>query len=160
MSSWAWSLGVTTRSSSMYFPVRAAASSDRASHTSERAAIAHSWHGDRLGMSSDVAAGVIECEEAVASLRAGDDRDALANALVLCATVLVRAHAFERSLGLLHEAHALLEPAGHGWLLAAHDLIVAWNLASLGRLEDAEFAARSSLERFDAEERSCWWCLR
>ena len=117
----------------------------------ERAAIAHSWHGYCLGMSSDVAAGVIECEEAVASLRAGDDRDALANALVLCATVLVRAHAFERSLGLLHEAHALLEPAGHGWLLAAHDLIVAWNLASLGRLEDAEFAARSSLERFDAE---------
>src|SRR5450755_1601533 len=117
----------------------------------ERAAIAHSWHGYCLGMSSDVAAGVIECEEAVASLRAGDDRDALANALVLCATVLVRAHAFKRSLELLHEAHALLEPAGHGWLLAAHDLIVAWNLASLGRLEDAELAARSSLERFDAE---------
>ena len=43
------------------------------------------------------------------------------------------------------------QAAGHGWLLAAHDLIVAWNLASLGRLEDAELAARSSLERFDAE---------
>ena len=117
----------------------------------ERAAIAHGWHGYCVGMSSDVAAGVIECEEAVASLRAGDDRDALADALVLCATVLVRAHEFERSLELLHEADALLEPAGHGWLLAAHDLIVAWNLASLGRLEDAELAARSSLERFDAE---------
>ncbi len=117
----------------------------------ERAAIAHSWHGYCLGMSSDVAAGVIECEEAVATLRAGDDRSALATALVLCATVLVRAHAFERSLGLLQEAHALLEPTGHGWLLASHDLIVAWNLASLGRLEDAEIAARSSLERFDAE---------
>ena len=117
----------------------------------ERAAIAQSWHGYCAGMSSDVAAGVIECEEAVASLRAGEDRDVLADALVLCATVLVRAHAFERSLELLHEADALLEPAGHGWLLAAHDLIVAWNLASLGRLEDAELAARSSLERFDAE---------
>ena len=58
---------------------------------------------------------------------------------------------FERSLELLHEADALLEPAGHGWLLAALDLIVAWNLASLGRLEDAELAAGSSLERFDAE---------
>jgi predicted ATPase/DNA-binding SARP family transcriptional activator len=118
----------------------------------ELAAIAHGWHGYCVGMSSDVAAGVIECEEAVANLRAGDDRGGLADALVLCATVLVRAHEFERSLGLLHEAHALLEPgAGHGWLLAAHDLIVAWNLASLGRLEDAELAARSSLERFDAE---------
>ncbi len=117
----------------------------------ELAATAHRWHGYCVAMSSDVAAGVIECEEAVASLRAGEDRDALADALVLCATVLVRAHAFERSLELLHEADALLEPAGHGWLLAAHDLIVAWNLASLGRLEDAELAARSSLERFDAE---------
>jgi predicted ATPase/DNA-binding SARP family transcriptional activator len=116
----------------------------------ELAAIAHGWHGYCVGMSSNVAAGVIECEEAVANLRAGDDRGGLADALVLCATVLVRAHEFERSLELLHEAHALLEPAGHGWLLAAHDLIVAWNLASLGRLEDAELAARSSLERFDA----------
>jgi tetratricopeptide (TPR) repeat protein len=51
----------------------------------------------------------------------------------------------------LREAHALLQAASHGWLLAAHDLIVAWNLASLGRLDDAELAARSSLERFDAE---------
>jgi len=117
----------------------------------ELAAIAHGWHGYCVGMSSNVAAGVIECEEAVANLRAGDDRGGLADALVLCATVLVCAREFERSLELLHDAHALLEPAGHGWLLAAHDLIVAWNLASLGRLEDAELAARSSLERFDAE---------
>jgi hypothetical protein len=50
----------------------------------------------------------------------------------------------------LSEARDLLEPAGHGWLLAVHDLIVAWNLLSLGRLEDAEPDARSSLERFDA----------
>ena len=45
----------------------------------------------------------------------------------------------------------MLEPAGDGWLLAAHDLIVGVNLASLGRPEDAESAARSSLKRFDAE---------
>jgi tetratricopeptide (TPR) repeat protein len=115
------------------------------------AATAHGWHGYCVGMSSNVAAGVIECEEAVANLRAGDDRGGLADALVLCATVLVRAHEFGRSLELLREAHALLEPAGNGWLLAAHDLIVAWNLVSLGRLEDAEPAARSSLERFDVE---------
>jgi hypothetical protein len=35
--SWAWALGATTFSSSMYSPVRAAASSDSASQTSERA---------------------------------------------------------------------------------------------------------------------------
>ena len=70
---------------------------------------------------------------------------------MLCATVLGFAHQFRRSLETLGEARDLLEPAGDGWLLAVHDLIVAWNLVSLGRLEDAEPAARSSLERFDAE---------
>ena len=70
---------------------------------------------------------------------------------MLCATVLMRAHEFERSLDALSEAHDLLEPAVHGWQLALHDLIVAWNLALLGRLDDAEPAARSSVERFDAQ---------
>ena len=63
----------------------------------------------------------------------------------------MRAQEFERSLDALSEAHDLLEPAVHGWLLAVHDLIVAWNLALLGRLDDAEPAARSSVERFDAQ---------
>lgn len=117
----------------------------------EIAAFAHGWHGYCVGMSSSPVAGATECEEAVTNLRASSDPGCLAEGLVLCATVLVRTHAFERSLELLGEAHDLLEPAGHDWLLAAHDLIVAWNLASLGRLEDAERAARSSLERFDAE---------
>ena len=69
---------------------------------------------------------------------------------MICATVLGFAHQFDRSLDALGEARDLLEPAGHGWLLGVHDLIVAWNLVSLGRLEEAEPAARSSLERFDA----------
>jgi predicted ATPase len=114
-------------------------------------ATAHVWHGYCVGMSSSPAAGVVECEEAVAALRASGDRGRLAEALVLCATVLGFAHQFRRSLETLGEAQDLLEPAGDGWLLAIHDLIVAWNLVSLGRLEDAEPAARSSLERFDVE---------
>jgi predicted ATPase/DNA-binding SARP family transcriptional activator len=114
-------------------------------------ATAHVWHGYCVGMSSSPAAGVVECEEAVVALRAGGDRGRLTEALVLCATVLGFAHQFRRSLETLGEARDLLEPAGDGWLLAIHDLIVAWNLVSLGRLEDAEPAARSSLERFDAE---------
>jgi predicted ATPase/DNA-binding SARP family transcriptional activator len=117
----------------------------------EVAATAHVWHGYCVGMSSSPAAGVLECEEAVAALRASDDRGRLAEALVLCATVLGFAHQFGRSLEALGEAQDLLEPAGPGWLLAAHDLIVAWNLLSLGRSEEAEPAARSSLERFDAQ---------
>jgi len=110
------------------------------------------WHGYCVGMSTDPAAGVIECEEAVAVLRDNDDRVRLAEALVVSATVLGFAHHFDRSLEALAEARDLLEPAGHGWLLGVHDLIVAWNLLSTGRLEDAEPFARSSLERFDAAE--------
>ena len=113
-------------------------------------ATARLWHGYCVGMSTHPASGVIECEEAVAVLRAGHDRVRLAEALVICATVLGFAHHFGRSLDALGEARDLLEPAGHGWLLGVHDLIVAWNLLSLGRLEDAEPVARSSLERFDA----------
>jgi predicted ATPase/DNA-binding SARP family transcriptional activator len=115
-------------------------------------ATARLWHGYCVGMSTDPAAGVIECEEAVAVLRTGHDRIRLAEALVVCATVLGFAHHFDRSLEALGEARNLLEPAGHGWLLAVHDLIVAWNLLSLGRLEDAEPVARSSLERFEAAD--------
>ena len=113
------------------------------------AATAHCWHGYCVGMSSP-ATGALECEQAVAHLRTGDDPDRLANALVFCASVLQRAHEFERSLEMLGEAHDLLEPAGHGWLRGVHDLLVAWNLASLGRLQAAEQAARSSVKHFDA----------
>ena len=117
----------------------------------EVGATAHVWHGYCVGMSSSPAAGVIECEEAIAALRASGDRGRLGEGLVLCATVLVFAHQFGRSLETLGEARDLLEPSSHGWLLAVHDLILAWNLVSLGRVEEAEQAARSSLERFDAE---------
>ena len=116
----------------------------------EVAATARLWHGYCVGMSTNPAAGVVECEAAVAALRAGQDRERLAEALVICATVLGFAHQFGQSLGALNEARDLLEPAGQGWLLGVHDLIVAWNLLSLGRLEDAEPVARSSLQRFDA----------
>ena len=118
----------------------------------ELAATAQVWHGYFVSaMASSPAAAVLECEAAVAALTTSDDRVRRAEALVLCATVLMRAHEFERSLDALSEAHDLLEPAVHGWQLAVHDLIVAWNLALLGRLDDAEPAARSSVERFDAQ---------
>ena len=122
----------------------------------ELAATAQVLHGYFVcgyfaGMALSPAAAVLECEEAVAALTISDDRVRRAEALVLCATVLMRAHEFERSLDALSEAHDLLEPAVHGWQLALHDLIVAWNLALLGRLDDAEQAAHSSVKRFDAQ---------
>jgi predicted ATPase/DNA-binding SARP family transcriptional activator len=116
----------------------------------EAEATARLWRGYCVGMSTHPAAGVIECEEAIAVLRTSRDDARLAEALVVYATVLGFAHHFGRSLEALGEARDLLEPASHGWLLAAHDLIVAWNLLSLGRLEEAEPVARSSLEGFDA----------
>jgi predicted ATPase len=117
----------------------------------ELRAPARAWHGYCVGMSSSPVAGVVECDEAVVALRSGGDRVRLAEALVLGATVRVRTHEFSRSLEALGEAQALLEPDEHCWLLAAHDLIVSWNMASLGHLEEAETAARSSVKRFDAE---------
>jgi len=61
-----------------------------------------------------------------------------------------------RTADALSEAHDLLESAVHGWLLAVHDCMVAWNLALSGRLDDAEPTARSSVERFDAQGEV--WC--
>ncbi len=123
----------------------------KGSRRPELAATARVWHGYFVSLAFSPEAGALECEAAVAALTPGDDRVRRAEALVLCATVLMRAHKFERSLDALSAAHDLLEPAAHGWQLAVHDLIVAWNLALLGRLDDAEPAARSSVKRFDAQ---------
>jgi predicted ATPase/DNA-binding SARP family transcriptional activator len=117
----------------------------------ELAATAQVWHGYSVCMAFSPEAGVLECETATAALYSSDDRVRRAEALVLCAHVLMRANKFERSLDALSEAYDLLEPAVHGWQLARHDLIVAWNLALLGRFDDAEPAARSSAERFDTQ---------
>jgi predicted ATPase/DNA-binding SARP family transcriptional activator len=129
------------------------------------------WHGYCVGMSSSPAAGVVECEEAIAVLRPGGDPVRLAEALLLGASVLIRAHQFDRSLEALAEAQMLLGPDDrrwltgtdvtletqmflgpheHGWLLGTHDMLVSWNMASFGRLDEAEAAALSSIERFDA----------
>ncbi|MGH9120435.1 MAG: ATP-binding protein [Acidimicrobiales bacterium] len=116
----------------------------------ELRASAQAWLGYCVGMSSNPAAGVVQCEEAIGVLRSGADHVRLAEALVLASAVLVRAHEFVRSLEILREAQLLLEEDEQGWLLGAHDMLVAWNMASLGRLDEAERAARSSVSRLDA----------
>jgi predicted ATPase/DNA-binding SARP family transcriptional activator len=125
------------------------------------------WHGYCIGMSSSPAAGAVECDEAIVALRPADDPIRLAEALLLGASVLIRAHQFSRSLAALTEAQMLLQtwlrntpdiadgqmalgPHEHGWLLGTHDMLVSWNLASFGRLDEAEAAALSSIARFDA----------
>ena len=117
----------------------------------ELAATAQVWHGYCVCMAFSPAAAVPECDAALAALRTSGDRARRAEALLFCATVLMRALESERSLGALSEAHDLLEPAVHGWLLAYHDWIVAENLTLLGQFDDAEPAARSGAERFDAQ---------
>ena len=74
----------------------------------------------------------------------------LAEALVLYAAVLGFASRFRKALEVLGEARDLVEPSRHGWILATHDMLAVWNLLSLGRLDDAEPVARSSLGRFDS----------
>ena len=116
----------------------------------ELQATAHVWHACCIGMSSSPPAGGVECDGAIVVLRSGADTVRLAEALLLQASVLVRAHQFSRSLEALSEARALLQDGEHGWLLGAHDMLVTWNLAAFGRLDEAEAAARSSINRFDA----------
>ncbi len=115
----------------------------------ELQAIAQVWHGYFVGISSNPASGVLECDEAIVALTSDVDRIRLAEALLLRATVLIRAYEFGRSLETLAEARALLDPDEHRWLLGAHDMLVSWNMASFGRLDEAEAAARSSIEHFD-----------
>lgn len=117
----------------------------------ELAATAQVWHGYFVCMAFSPAAGVPECDAAIAVLRTSDDQARRAEALLFCATVLMRAQEPERSLDALSEAHDLLEPGVHGWLLAVHDWIVAWNLTLLGQFDNAEQAAQSSVERFDTQ---------
>ena len=117
----------------------------------ELAATAQVWHGFCVCMAYSPAAGVPECDAALAALRTSGDQARRAEALLFCGTVLMRALESERSLGALSEAHDLLEPGVHGWLLAVHDWLVAENLTLLGQFGDAEPAARSSAERFDAQ---------
>jgi tetratricopeptide (TPR) repeat protein len=47
------------------------------------------------------------------------------------------------------ETQMLLGPHEHGWLLGTHDMLVSWNMASFGRLDEAEGAALSSIQHFD-----------
>jgi predicted ATPase/DNA-binding SARP family transcriptional activator len=117
----------------------------------ELEATARVWHGYFVSMAFSPAAQVLECETAVGALSTSQDRARRADALMCFATVLLRVQEFERSLNVLSEAHDLLDPAVHGWLLALHDWIGAENLALLGRFDDAEPAARASVERFNAE---------
>jgi predicted ATPase/DNA-binding SARP family transcriptional activator len=116
----------------------------------DRQATAQVWHAYFVGVSSSPSSGIIECEQAIAVLRSGAEPVGLAEALLLEATVLIRAYQFSRSLEVLAEARALLEPDEQGWLLAAHDMLISWTMASFGRLDEAEAAARSSIGRFDA----------
>ena len=92
-------------------------------HRAELHATALAWHGYCVGMSSSPAAGVVECEEAIAVLRPGGDPVRLAEALLLGASVLIRAHQFSRSLAALAEAQMLLGPDDQRWLLGTtrHD---------------------------------------
>ena len=79
------------------------------------------WHGYCVGMSSSPAAGVVEFEEAIAVLRPAGDHIRLAEALLLGASVLIRAHRFDLSLTALAEAEMLLGHDDQRWRHGAGD---------------------------------------
>jgi predicted ATPase/DNA-binding SARP family transcriptional activator len=116
----------------------------------EARAIGHAWHGYFTTMSADPRAGVAECEAAVAELRASGDLTVRLEGLLLCAASLSNARVLARSLDVLDEAGEVLKRVDHSWLSATRDILRAFNLAPLGRLDEAEAAARSSLEGFEA----------
>jgi predicted ATPase/DNA-binding SARP family transcriptional activator len=150
---WLWFINSDSAEGARWLGDALGAEGPRRPELAATAQVLHGYFacGYFVGMALSPAGAVLECEAAIAALTTSDDRARRAEALVLCATVLMRAHEFERSLDALSEAHDLLEPAVHGWQLALHDLIVAWDLALLGQFDDAEQAARSSVERFDAQ---------
>jgi predicted ATPase/DNA-binding SARP family transcriptional activator len=112
-------------------------------------ALGRAWHGYLVCWSSSPAAGIAECSVAVDVLRQADCWR-LGEGLGLLAGMLVRNHDFERSLEVLDELRTVLEPGDRPWLMAVHDMLLAFNLAPAGRLDEAEAAARSAFERFDA----------
>ena len=165
---WLWFVNSDFAEGARWLATALSAEGDR---RAELHATALVWHGYCVGMSSSPAAGVVECEEAIDVLRRGGDPVRLAEALLLTASVLVHAHQFNRSLAALAEAQTLLGPHEHrrSWRpttdrrrrcgsglpsmvgsSTTHDMLIAWNMASLGRLDEAEEAALSSIERFDA----------
>jgi predicted ATPase len=161
---WLWFINTDFAEGARWLASALGAEGDR---RAELQATALVWHGYCVGMSSSPAAAVVECDAAIAVLRPNGDPIRLAEALLLAASVLIRAHHFSRSLEALSEAQKLLHgwrggtpgaaatqmtlgPREHGWLLGTHDMLVSWNMASFGRLDEAEAAARSSIERFDA----------
>ena len=138
-------------------------------------ATAQVWHGYCVGMSSSPAAGVVECEEAIAVLRPGGDPVRLAEALLLGASVLIRAHEFSRSLEALAEAQALLGlmstvaaryttretqmllgPHEHGWLLGT---TTCWSAGIWRRLGVSTRPRRRPVRALSAstqQVKSCW----
>jgi tetratricopeptide (TPR) repeat protein len=113
-------------------------------------AVAHAWHGFLVCMAASPVAGAVECGAAAGAVETSTDTTRRAETLLLHATVLMRTHEFERSLDVLAQARPLIERLDHPWMLGTVDMLTAFSLVPLGRLEEAERAARYSFERFDA----------
>jgi len=112
--------------------------------------VARAWHGYFVATSSSPAAGAVVCEAAAKGLSTSADLVSRAEALLLFGVVLAHARRFTQSLEVLAEAGEVLEQTGHEWLVGVHDVLAAFTLAELGRLDEAEAAARSGLAHLDA----------
>jgi predicted ATPase len=113
-------------------------------------ALACAWHGHFTSIISSPAAGASECESAVSTLRTHGDEPSLAEALNLWAVTLLNNRDLPGSLRVLQEALELTERIGNQGLRALHDVTLGWIHAQVGRLDDAERAARSGLQYYES----------
>ena len=113
-------------------------------------AITTTWHAYFFGTIAGPNARMAELRMAAADLRAGDDLHRLSDCLLVLGELLNRSNEVEASLAILEELHPIVTETADGWVFALHDSLKARNFAQLGRLDEAEEAARSSLVRFNA----------
>jgi predicted ATPase/DNA-binding SARP family transcriptional activator len=90
---------------------------------------------------------VESCAQAVAGLRQVGAPAFLAEGLLLHAEILNRIGDTGGALSCLAEAHPLIIDEKDQWGLALHDMLVAENLATIGRLDEAIQRARTGVER-------------
>jgi predicted ATPase/DNA-binding SARP family transcriptional activator len=90
---------------------------------------------------------VESCAKAVAALRRSAAPLFLAEGLLLQSEILNRIGDTDGALSSLAEAHPLIVEEKDQWGLALHDMLVAENLAAMGRLDEAIQMARTGVDR-------------
>jgi tetratricopeptide (TPR) repeat protein len=107
-------------------------------------AITTMWHAYFIAFIAGPDAEITELQQVVAELRTANDTPRLRDGLLVLGELYNRMNETQRSLDAVAELRTLLGPTDQ-WVHALADSLAARNLASLGRYDEAEEAARSSI---------------